>query len=143
MWRWGQFSQRRKGEEIAAELGISLNELHATAQRLNGLTLVGQKVNAAYDRERKTDLIESAPSREEGPYDLCLRSEIRNRLSNALRTLSEKEQMVISLYYKEELTMREIAALLQVGESRVCQIHSLALPKLRANLRRVFDQDTR
>jgi len=138
-----KLARQPEGEEIAAELGISLNELHATAQRLNGLTLVGQKVNAAYDRERKTDLIESAPSREEGPYDLCLRSEIRNRLSNALRTLSEKEQMVISLYYKEELTMREIAALLQVGESRVCQIHSLALPKLRANLRRVFDQDTR
>jgi RNA polymerase sigma factor FliA len=49
--------------------------------------------------------------------------------------------MVISLYYKDELTMKEIAVVLQLGESRVCQIHSLALPKLRAALRKsAFDE---
>jgi len=50
--------------------------------------------------------------------------------------------MVISLYYKEELTMKEIAAVLQIGESRVCQIHALAIPKLRAALRSAsFDEN--
>lgn len=125
-------------EEIAAELGVTLDDLYATVQRLDGLTLIGQEVNAAYDRSQKTDLIESAPSREEGPFDLCLRAEIRDRLADAIGTLSEKEQMVISLYYKEELTMKEIAAVLNLGESRVSQIHALALPKLRAALRKIF-----
>jgi RNA polymerase sigma factor for flagellar operon FliA len=155
---WGSRPLRRKGrrideaiatlsaklgrqpeeDEIAAELGVSLEELHATAQRLDGLTLIGQEVNAAYDRSEKTDLIESAPSQAEGPYDLTLRAEVRDRLADAIGTLSEKEQMVISLYYKEELTMKEIAAVLNLGESRVCQIHALALPKLRASLRKIF-----
>jgi len=53
----------------------------------------------------------------------------------AIATLSEKEQMVISLYYKEELTMKEIAEVMQLGESRISQIHSLALSKLRATSR--------
>jgi len=158
---WGSRPLRRKGrrieeaiaklsaklgrqpeeEEIAAELGTTLEELYATALRLDGLTLVGQEVNAAYDRSETTDLIESAPSRDAGPEDLCLRSEIKDQLADAIGTLSEKEQMVISLYYKEELTMKEIAAVLHLGESRVCQIHSLALPKLRAALRKSsFDE---
>jgi len=128
-------------QEIAAELGTTLEQLYATAVRLDGLTLIGQEVRAAYDRSEKTDLIESAPSRDEGPYDRCLRSEIKDKLAEAIGTLSQKEQMVISLYYKEELTMKEIAAVLQLGESRVCQIHSLALPKLRAALRKSsFDE---
>jgi len=128
-------------QEIAAEIGTTLEQLYATAIRLDGLTLIGQEVRAAYDRSETTDLIESAPSHDEGPYDNCLRSEIQDQLAEAIGTLSEKEQMVISLYYKEELTMKEIAAVLQLGESRVCQIHSLALPKLRAALRKTaFDE---
>jgi RNA polymerase sigma factor FliA len=128
-------------QEIAAEIGTTLEQLYATAIRLDGLTLIGQEVRAAYDRSETTDLIESAPSHDEGPFDTCLRSEIKDQLAEAIGTLSQKEQMVISLYYKEELTMKEIAAVLQLGESRVCQIHSLALPKLRAALRKTsFDE---
>jgi RNA polymerase sigma factor for flagellar operon FliA len=61
-----------------------------------------------------------------------MKSEVREKLAKAIATLSEKEQMVISLYYKEELTMKEIAEVMQLGESRISQIHSLALSKLRA-----------
>jgi len=128
-------------EEIAAELGVTLKSLHETAVQVDGLRLVGQEVNASYDRAETQDLIESARSQDEGPDDLCLRSEIRDQLAAAIGTLGEKEQMVISLYYKEELTMKEVAAVLQIGESRVCQIHALAIPKLRAALRKAaFDE---
>jgi len=137
----GKLGRQPEEEEIAAELGTTLEQLYATAIRLDGLTLIGQEVRAAYDRAEKTDLIESAPSHDEGPYDNCLRAEIKDQLAEAIGTLSQKEQLVISLYYKEELTMKEIAAVLQLGESRVCQIHSLALPKLRAALRKSsFDE---
>lgn len=128
-------------DEIAAELGVTLKELHDTALRVDGLRLVGQEVSAFYDRSETQDLVESAPSRDEGPDELCLRSQIRDQLAEAIETLNEKEQMVISLYYKEELTMKEIAAVLGIGESRVCQIHSLAIPKLRSALRKQsFDE---
>ena len=68
--------------------------------------LVGQEVSASYDRSEKQDLIESAPSKDhENPFALCLRGEIQGQLAEAIGTLSEREQLVISLYYKEDLTM--------------------------------------
>jgi RNA polymerase sigma factor for flagellar operon FliA len=128
-------------DEIAAEVGVTLKELHETAVLVDGLRLVGQEVHAAYDRCETQDLIEAARSPDEGPDDLCLRSEMREQLAAAIGALGPKEQKVVSLYYKEELTMKEIAAVLQIGESRVCQIHALAIPKLRASLRKAsFDE---
>jgi RNA polymerase sigma factor for flagellar operon FliA len=116
--------------EIAAELGISFDELCDIARRIDGAILVSQQVGSIQTQ----DLIESAPSRDEGPYELCARTEVKEKLVKAIETLTEKEQMVISLYYREELTMKEIAAVMQLGEARISQIHSLALPKLRAAL---------
>jgi RNA polymerase sigma factor FliA len=155
---WGSRPLRRKGRrmeeaiavlsarlgrqpeenEIAEEMGISLEKLHEIAHRLDGLKLVGQQVNSVIDRETKQDLIESAPSPDEDPFDLCLRTEVKERLAEAIATLSEKEQLVISLYYREELTMREIAKVINLGESRVSQIHALVLPKLRAALQKTL-----
>lgn len=128
-------------EEIAAELGISSDELYALAGRVDGAILVGQQVGSVYDRAEKHDLIESAPSRDENPFELCVRTEAKERLAKAIGTLTEKEQMVISLYYKEELTMKEIAAVMQLGEPRISQIHTLALPKLRAALQNEATSD--
>ncbi len=121
-------------DEIAAELGISVDELCSIAQQIDGAILVGQQVGSVYDNSQKLDLIESAPSRDENPFELCARSEVKQKLAKAIATLSGKEQMVISLYYKEELTMKEIAAVMQLGEARISQIHTMALPKLRAAL---------
>jgi len=121
-------------EEIAAELGISIDELCSIARQIDGAILVSQQVGLAYDKSRKHDLIESAPSRDENPFELCARTEVREMLAQAIGTLTKKEQMVISLYYKEELTMKEIAAVMQLGEARISQIHTMALPKLRAAL---------
>lgn len=119
-------------QEIAAELDISIEELYSLAHSIDGAVLVGQQINSVYDDgSGKRDLIESAPSRDENPFDLYMRTETKEKLTKAIATLSEKEQMVISLYYKEELTMKEIAVVMQLGESRISQIHSLALAKLR------------
>jgi RNA polymerase sigma factor for flagellar operon FliA len=129
-----KFGRQPDEEEVAAELGITLKNLHEIVIRVDGLRLVGQEVSPSYDRSSTRDLIESAPSTAEKPDELCLRNEIREYLADAIGTLSEREQMVISLYYKEELTMKEVAAVLQIAESRVCQIHGLAIAKLRASL---------
>ncbi len=63
-----------------------------------------------------------------------MKSELRQFLVRAIEELSEKEQQVLSLYYYEELTMKEVGAALGVGESRISQIHSLALLRLRTRL---------
>lgn len=138
-----KFGRQPEEDEIAQEMGISLDMLHDITRKLDGLNLIGQQINAVYDSNEKQDLIESAPSNEENPFDLCLRTEVRDRLAKAIGTLSEKEQMVLTLYYKEELTMKEIAAVMQIVESRVSQIHAIAIPKLRAALKdQSFDEKT-
>lgn len=122
-------------EEMAAEMGIELTALHQLLGRLDALTMVGQQVSAGQDHGEQLDLIESAPAKtEDDPFHQCLRTEMRERLAGAISGLSKKEQQVIALYYREELTMREIADVLDIGESRVSQLHSGALKKLRATL---------
>jgi RNA polymerase sigma factor for flagellar operon FliA len=89
-----------------------------------------------YSRDGKEeDLTDNLPSKpEETPYFQCLRSEMRQLLAQAISELPEKEQRVLALYYFEELTMKEVGSALGIGESRVSQIHSLAMVRLRARL---------
>jgi RNA polymerase sigma factor FliA len=71
---------------------------------------------------------------EEDPLFRCLKGEMKQRLADAIDELPEKERMVLTLYYYEELTMKEIGLTLGVVESRVSQIHSSAVLRLRAAL---------
>jgi RNA polymerase sigma factor FliA len=124
-------------EEMAAEIGIDLPEMHKLLAHLDGLELVSQQVDHGSDRTETRDLIESAPAAEsENPYEQCLRTELKEHLAGIIATLSEREQLVVSLYYRDELTMKEIGAVLDLAESSISQIHSVALTKLRAALRR-------
>jgi len=119
-------------DEVAADLDLEVSELHTLLRRLDGLHIVGQMVGSRFDDSEAQDLIENAPANEnESPFEICLRSERSDYLTQAIDTLSAKEQMVISLYYREELTMREVAEVMDLAESRVSQIHSLAIAKLR------------
>src|SRR6202042_159782 len=71
---------------------------------------------------------------EEDPLFRYLDGEVRDRLTNAINDLPERERMVLTLYYYEETTMREIGIILDVVESRVSQIHASAVLHLRARL---------
>ncbi|WP_182277176.1 FliA/WhiG family RNA polymerase sigma factor [Granulicella sp. 5B5] len=123
-------------EEIAGDLDLSLSELHATLHEIDGLSVMGQQVVSRDGVTEPHDLIESAASRDhQDPFDLCLQAEMCAHLASALQTLSEREQMILSLYYQEELTMREVAEVLDIGTSRVSQIISSSLKKLRTELR--------
>jgi RNA polymerase sigma factor for flagellar operon FliA len=70
-----------------------------------------------------------------GILDELVDSELRARMSSAVRDLPEREQLVMSLYYEKDLNLREIGKVLGVTESRVCQIHTRALARLRATMR--------
>ena len=122
-------------EEIADEMQMGLDELHSTLSQLDGLYLVGQRSDPSHDRSDPHDLIESAPSLgADNPFDLCLQGERKEQLSNAISRMSEREQLILSLYYKEELTMKEISLVVGIAVSRVSQIHAAAMVKLRASL---------
>jgi RNA polymerase sigma factor FliA len=125
-------------QELAEELGLSLAEFQNLLRELGGLDLGNLRSVSAEDSS-DVDLCEYIPGDpEESPYFLCLKSELRSHLAKAIEKLPEREQQVLALYYYEELTMREVGAALGVGESRVSQMHSMALVRLRANLQELL-----
>ena len=118
-------------EEIAMEMGMSLDQLDAAMTAIDSLTIVSQHATIASESGEVQDLIESALSPDENPFELCVKAEQKRQLADAITTLNEREQLVLSLYYKEELTMREVAEVVGVAVSRVAQIHNAAVSKLR------------
>ncbi len=124
-------------QEIALEMKISLDELESAVGEIDSLQVVGQQWAPGGESGEVQDLIESAPSRGDNPFDLCLKAEHKQHLARAIATLSEREQLVLSLYYKEELTMKEVAEAIGIALSRVSQIHNAAIGKLRAQMRPV------
>lgn len=82
---------------------------------------------------QEADLAQNIPGPpDEDPLTLCVKGEIEGRLQEAIAKLPEREQQVLMLYYQHEMTMRQVGELMGVGESRVSQIHSLAVKHLRA-----------
>lgn len=117
-------------EEVADFLGLELEDYHQMLMETKGSGLMSIE-----------DLLEGEPGEqrlalasEADPHESYSASQIRAKVLESLTHLSEKEQLVLQLYYYEELTMKEIGMILEVTESRVCQIHSAALKKLRARL---------
>jgi RNA polymerase sigma factor for flagellar operon FliA len=130
----GKLGRAPSENEIAEEMGIGLREMQCLLAELDGLELGSLRIESSRDgkEEDLTDFIPSKP--EETPFLQCLRSEMKHLLAEAIGELPEKEQRVLALYYYEELTMKEVGAVLGIGESRVSQIHSLAMVRLRARL---------
>jgi RNA polymerase sigma factor for flagellar operon FliA len=122
-------------EEIAADLKMGVDELQSAMAQLDGLFLVGQMTNGAGDTDDSFDLIESAPSAgKDNPFELCLEGEMKAQLAAAVSQMSEGEQLILSLYYYEELTMKEVGEVVGIAVSRVSQIHAAAMLKLRVTL---------
>jgi len=120
--------------ELAAELELTLPELQKLLGEISTLDIGSLRIISPEDGKEE-DLCEYLPStREESPLLQYLRSEMRDLLTKAISDLPEKERQVLSLYYFEELTMKEVGMALGVGESRVSQIHSIAVVRLRARM---------
>ena len=116
--------------ELARELELSVEELRK----------IQVQIHRAMTSFRVTEGVESVvPGPGERslptPHEILERREIKALLVTVLETLSERERLVISLYYHEELTMKEVGEVLGVNESRISQIHGKAVERLRARLR--------
>ena len=118
--------------ELAKALGLSLQELHQLLNEIRGLEITSLQAELNPDGQ-DTDLEQNIPGPpDRDPLTLCMAGESRERLEKAIAKLPEREQQVLMLYYQQELTMREVGELMGVGESRVSQIHTLAVKHLRA-----------
>jgi RNA polymerase sigma factor for flagellar operon FliA len=120
--------------ELARAMGMSLEQFQHMLHEIRGLEVGSLQIESLEDG-RETDLGETLPGpSDQDPLTLCMQSERKQILAEAISRLPEREQQVLALYYQEELTMKEIGAVLGVGESRVSQIHSVAVARLRSIL---------
>jgi RNA polymerase sigma factor for flagellar operon FliA len=118
-------------DEIAAQLGLSLEEYYAWLVEIRGLNL-GSLENASGDDDSR-DLLKFVSDDEESwPSRLLERSELKKLLAEAISKMPEIEKTVLSLYYHEELTLREISKILRLHESRISQLKSQAILRLRS-----------
>ena len=120
-------------QEIATEMNLSLTEYQQLLGDLKGLE-IGSLHMERSEESGDEELAYIPGSPEEDPLFRCLKGEMKQRLADAIDDLPEKERMVLTLYYYEELTMKEIGLTLGVVESRVSQIHSSAVLRLRTAL---------
>ena len=112
---------------------MDLHNFQALLTDLDGLEIGSLRASPRDGKEE--DLCEYLPNApEETPFFQCLRSEMKQLLARVIAELPEKERQVLALYHFEELTMKEVGAVMGIGESRVSQIHSIAVVRLRARL---------
>jgi RNA polymerase sigma factor FliA len=128
--------QRLKGtpseEDIAAELGISLAEYHDWLVEIRGLNIASLEFAG---NEQGRDMLHFLPDGEENlPSTLLEKSELERLLAESIGQIPEIEKTILALYYKEEFTLREIAQVVRLHESRISQLKSQAILRLRARL---------
>lgn len=120
-------------QELAHELDMPLSEYQEMLQEARGYQLV--YYDDFDDEEDGNFLDRHLPDPGGTPLDQILDSDLRSRLTEAIKELPERERLVMALYYEQELNLKEIGATLNVSESRVCQLHTQAIARLRAKLR--------
>lgn len=119
--------------EIAKEMGISLDEYHAMSQD----SMCGRLFSveeSLQDDEHQVDHAATDKSTFHTPHQQIYRDHLKASMAKAIDTLPERERLVLSLYYDQELNLKEIGQVLDVSESRVSQIHSQAALRLRTRL---------
>ncbi|CDG17997.1 RNA polymerase sigma factor FliA [Xenorhabdus doucetiae] len=119
-------------QEVAKELKINLIEYRQILLDTNNSQLFSYDEWHEIHGESCEPVIEE--EHEANPLQQLLEGDLRQRVIDVIESLPEREKMVLTLYYQEELNLKEIGAVLDVGESRVSQLHSQAIKRLRARL---------
>jgi RNA polymerase sigma factor for flagellar operon FliA len=139
---YGEVEQRlgrsASDEEVADSLGLQLEKFHELMNQVRGISLVNlEEIRGNGPEGERTgsfaDIVEDVHS--ENPYASLKLLEMKDIVGDTISTLPEKERLVISLYYYEDLNMKEIGQILGITESRVCQIHTKSVLRLRAKLK--------
>jgi RNA polymerase sigma factor for flagellar operon FliA len=118
--------------DIALGLGVSIEDYHKLVQDAASCRLFSFDQMGSSDNESSP--ADHARDERPGPFDYIETAGFRDALATAVGALPEREKLVLSLYYDEDMNLLEIGDVLDVSESRVCQIHGQALVRLRARL---------
>lgn len=123
-----EYGRPVSGDEIAAELGISKEEYEGWRSEAEFTNLISLD---DYLEQGNEGRMETLGTKYQQPEKVVQKQELKEMLVEALQTLTEKEREVITLYYYEEMTLKEISQILSVSESRVSQLHTKALKKIK------------
>jgi len=121
--------------EIAKEMGITLPEYQELLGKVRGTQLVYLEDMSGDDGDDDYLDRHVAPDEDANPLGVLQDRRMREALVEAIKHLPEREQYVMSMYYEHDMNLKEIAAVLGVTESRVCQLHSQSIARLRVKLR--------
>jgi RNA polymerase sigma factor for flagellar operon FliA len=130
-------------DEVADSLGLQLDKLQELVNQVRGISLVNLEEirSGGQEGDRNgsyADVVEDVNA--ENPYSTLKLQEMKQIVADTIATLPEKERLVISLYYYEDLNMKEIGNILGITESRVCQIHTKSVLRLRSKLKNTLDR---
>jgi len=131
-------------EEMAEEMKVTLDELFDTINETRNMPLLSlEDLGVANDSGDKQSLLDTLAGKSGVDPQTQLRlNELKTLIASAIDTLPEKERLMVSLYYYEELTMKEIGEVLGITESRISQIHSKAVYRLRTKLKSLTAEES-
>ncbi len=131
-----RFGRTATDEELAKELGVTRRDLAVMMDEVAVATIVSLDADGS-DDDDSSSLGDYLPDTRTPDAETCVsEEEMRGLIASSLGELADKEQLVLVLYYYEELTLKEIGEILDVTESRVCQIHTKAILRLRGKIQR-------
>ena len=128
----GELGRTATDEELAEELDLTIEGLHHLEGQVSAATVI------PLEEYLRTD---SPASLEDGPVEHAEWTEVKETLAAAIEKLPEKERTVITLYYYDEMTLKEIAAILHLSEARISQLHTKAIFRMRGSLARMNDEE--
>ena len=144
---YGEVEQRlgrtASEDEVADSLGLQIEKFHELLNQVRGISMINLEevrgTNSDGDRSGTfADIVEDVNS--ENPFATLKLTEMKSVVADTIASLPEKERLVISLYYYEDLNMKEIGGILGITESRVCQIHTKSVLRLRSKLKGILDR---
>lgn len=124
----GELHRSPREEEIADRLGVSLSKLRQMTLDLRNVGLISASTRAADQEDLPAPDFPSQPECE--PDNMFSHSQMRRSLGDAMKCLPQRYQMVVTMYYTNDMTMKEIGTAMGINESRVSQIHKAALEKM-------------
>ena len=138
-----KLSRAPEDEEVAKAMGISLDQFHETLNETKSIPIFSlEDLGIAKESGEQQSLLDCLAGKADADPQTQIRLiELKEIIAKAIDALPEKERLMVSLYYYEELTMKEIGAVLEITESRVSQIHSKAVYRLRTKLKAIIAEE--
>jgi RNA polymerase sigma factor FliA len=131
----GELMRPAKESEVSEKMGIESSELHYLLNHASRCALLSLDEVLRISEDGSTTRADVTPAKKvDDPRDTIQQEEVIELLTQAIENLPEKERLVVVMYYNDELTLREIGEVLGVTESRVCQLHTKAMLRLRGRL---------